>query len=266
MSKTLLYIASTLLVFCAVGCSDSSAAKYTISGSVEIAPDKWLSVKAGSNAPLVETRPLNNPHQLTVVDAVKQFVSHVASTPPVKEKCSLSFAWKGKNVKWQGVGQIPITLREHGGTLYMITFNREKLAKGQCDFVFLKLGSKGTSFKTITARDFPRQIATQNMWLRPVARYATISITAINKTYLVDTWRMLRTLDIYAPAFGFSFTAKIWYCIETGTRFDKISFVEEDFLKNYVEKFKPIALPTITMAPSVEMTNSPNPNVEFYNK
>lgn len=40
----------------------------------------------------------------------KQFVSHVASMAQLKEKYSLAFAWKGKNVKWQGIGQIPIAL------------------------------------------------------------------------------------------------------------------------------------------------------------
>ena len=93
----------------------------------------------------------------------------------------------------------------------------------------------------INAGDYPREIATQNMWLSAKTRFVRVN------DILVDEWQMLRALDIKSPAFDSSMTAKIWFQIETGKEYYEISYVDlnEKFINEYVEKYKPIALPTI---------------------
>lgn len=92
------------------------------------------------------------------------------------------------------------------------------------------------------------------MWLSSRFRYTKIYDSMANQEYLVDEWKMLRTLDILSPAFDYSFTAKLWYQIETGTEYWKISNSDltQQFLQDYVAKYKPIALPTIVKEPAIE--------------
>ena len=256
MPRTFTAVSLFLFLFQVTGCAESDMAKVSEKGEVEIAPGKWLSIQGMATVPQADLKPAKNPHQLSTVDAIKQFADHAAPSTPGKEKYRLEFDWNGKTVKWEGKEEIPITLREYEGTLYIVVFNREESAQGKSHMVFLKLDKKGTSFETITPRDFPRQIATQNMWLRPRSRYAKTG------DILVDQWQMLRTLDISSPAFGHSFTAKMWYQIETGTEYYQIGIVDDQkFLEDYMAKYKPIALPTIVKEPPAQATTNAVSNV-----
>lgn len=237
-----------LLLSQVVGCAESHMAKVSEKGELEIAPGKWLQIQGFVTVPPADLISARNPHQLSTLDAIKQFVDYAVASAPGDEKCRLEFEWNAKSVKWEGKKEIPITLREHNSTLYMVVFNRAEAAQGKSHLVFLKLGKKGKSFKTIKVADFPRQIATQNMWLGP--RFVR---TGEN---LIDQWQMLRKLDIHAPGFGRRFTAMMWYQIETGTEYDQIGTVDQEFLENYMAKYKPIALPTIFKEPPVPATNT----------
>ena len=249
MPRTFTAVSLFLFLFQVTGCAESDMAKVSEKGEVEIAPGKWLSIQGMATVPQADLKPAKNPHQLSTVDAIKQFADHAAPSTPGKEKYRIEFEWNGRTVKWAGKEEIPITLREHNGTLYMVVFNREDSAQGKSHFVFLKLAGKGTSFETIASRDFPRQIATQNMWLG--TRFVRTG------DVFVDQWQMLRSLDIFAPAFGRRFTAQMWYQIETGTEYDQIGTVDRKFLEEYVAKYKPIALPTIIKeSPASATTNA----------
>lgn len=257
MSKILPVFALFVLMSQVTGCAESGMVKVSRKGEVEIAPGKWLPVSRVATVPQADLKPAKNPHQLSTLDAIKQFADHVAPSAPSKERYRLEFDWNGKTVKWEGKEEIPITLRDHDGMLYMVAFNREESAQGKCHLVFLKLGSEGTSFEAIAPRDFPRQIATQNMWLG--ARFVKTG------DVLVDQWEMLRTLNIHAPAFGRRLTAKMWYQIETGTELDLMTDVDQKFLEDYVAKYKPIALPTIIKEPPAQATTNTVSNVTTNN-
>lgn len=261
MSKILPVFALFVLMSQVTGCAESGMVKVSRKGEVEVAPGKWLPVSRVATVPQADLKPAKNPHQLSTLDAIKQFADHVAPSAPSKERYRLEFDWNGKTVKWEGKEEIPITLRDHDGMLYMVAFNREESAQGKCHLVFLKLGSEGTSFEAIAPRDFPRQIATQNMWLHPRFRFIKIYDSIADREHVVDEWQMLRTLDNNSPAFDRSLTAKMWYQIETGTELDLMTDVDQKFLEDYVAKYKPIALPTIIKEPPAQATTNTVSNV-----
>jgi hypothetical protein len=206
---------------------------------VEIAPGRWLAVKEGDTVSASDLSPeRKDPHQLSPTDALKQFLSHGASSGggAAAERSSLAFEWDGKQVRWRGK-EIPVTLREQDGTLYMIGFNRENPRKTR--FVFLKLNAKGTGFVKVSPQDFPKQVATQNMWLQG-SRFEGVG------NEWIDTWQVLRQLDIGSPYFGGSMTAHIWYQLVEGVEdFEMPFLIPSAFLEDYVARHNPIALPTL---------------------
>ena len=213
-----------LLAVCLMctGCIERSIPTAAHKDQIEIAPGKWLVVSA----------------------------EDTIEAGPKEEWSSLVFEWNGSTVKWRGP-EIPITLREHEGTLYMIGFNRENLDHAK--FVPLRLNLAGDGFKTIERGEFPRSIATQNMWLRQRTRYINVMVGGEGK--LVDQWAELRKLDIDGPGFGKCMTSRIWYYLVTGKqsgeeRWDPEYDISPAFLREYVEKYKPIALPTIVKEPT----------------
>jgi hypothetical protein len=244
------------------GCSGSETTTLTYKSEVEIAPDRWLILERKSDVYASDLEAKKNPHQLTALDAVKQFANHMATSGTELKKLESEFAfdWKGKRVAWKGK-DVPITLREHKGSLYMVGFNREDVH--QCRFTFFKLNDKGNGFEMITPNTFPRQIATQNMWLNARSRHTKIYDSIAKKEFMVDEWQMLRTLDLQSPAFDSSFTAKMWYQLETGTEYHQISNSDltQQFLQDYMAKYKPIALPTIIKEPPAQATTNAVSNV-----
>lgn len=261
MLKILPTTALLVLMFQLTGCAESDMVDISRKSEVEISPGKWLPLSRVATIPRGDLKPAKNPHQLSTMDAIKQFADHAAPSTPGKERYRMEFEWNSKTVKWEGKEEIPITLREYNDTLYMVAFNREESAQGKSHLVFLKLGNKGTSFEAIAPRDFPRQIATQNMWLNPRFRHIKIYDSIADKEHVVDEWQMLRTLDINSPAFDRSLTAKIWCQIETGTEYDQIGTVNQKFLEDYMAKYKPIALPTIVKEPPAQVTTNATSNV-----
>lgn len=208
---------------------------------VEISPGEWLEVSQEHSIHGSDLDPFaSDPHNLSPSEAIEQLSaeeSGISSGEGTGESTRLTCQWNGRLVEWTGV-EIPITLREHDGRLFMIGFNRESFGKTR--FEYFELNSEGTGFSSIDPKKFPGSIATQNMWLSPDTRYLRVGETR------VDKWEMLRTLDTENPYFRQSFTAYLWYQIETGVeRYEMPRLIDEDFIRGYVQKHKPIALPTI---------------------
>lgn len=206
---------------------------------VEIAPGKWLAVQQGDTVSASDLDPeRKDPHQLSPADALKQLLDRGASSGggAAAERSSLAFEWDGKRVGWRGK-EIPITLREQDGTLYMIGFSRENARKNR--FVFFILNAKGTGFAKVSPRDFPKQIATQNMWLGG-PRFVFVGSDRI------DTVEVLRRLDIRSRYFGVSMTAHVWYQLAKNVeRYAMPYDVDYAFLQDYVSRHNPIPLPTL---------------------
>ena len=235
------------------GCKDPNVMTVEYVSEVEIAPGKWLPLNYAIEVCRAEwdarTRTQQNPHQLSIVDTIKQFAdlaldSNAADTI-TKLESAFTFEWHGKKGEWKGK-EFPITLRENGDVLYLVGFNRQEIHN--CRLVFFKLRNDGSSFERIHPSDFPRQIATQNMSINLLngRRHVRVGID------LIDTWQVLRTLDLGSPYFSLSLTAAMWYQIENGTEYEQIrkrDLVTKKFLEDYAAKYKPIALPTIVKEP-----------------
>jgi hypothetical protein len=228
---------------------------------VEISPGKWLTLEREYQYDKAELEamknPVNDPHHLTLLGLVKQFVSASGeSNTRQKLEDSFTFQWKDKKAGWKGK-EIIITLRECGNTLYMAGYNREVSQKSR--LVFFKLNEKGTGFTAITASAFPKQIATQNVAID----FGNGSRHVRVNNDLIDTWPVMRKLDIDNIYFSLSLTAAMWYQLETGTEYymQSQSDLTQQFLQDYVAKYKPIALPTIVKEPTEQATTNAVPNV-----
>ncbi len=210
LSVRVIIVISIVLLF--IGCKgkeDTKSTKLDSAVEVEIAPGKWLLV-------------------------AKEGVIYASGA---EGQTSLQFEWKGKNVIWCGP-EIPMSLREYQGTMYMIGLNREDL--NNAHYVYFNLNDEKSSMTVISANEYPKKIATQNMWL---SNYSD-KLQHIGIYGLVDVQEGLRKLDVENPSFGTFSTARFWYHLETGEQPDV--FIDDvDFLREYKSKYKPIALPTI---------------------
>ena len=243
------------------GCSSGDTGIVKHQSEVEISPGRWLTVERKSEVYKPEWdarhRPRKDPHKVTFTEAIQQFVDSApdskAADTILRLDSAFTFDWNGKNVEWKGK-EFPVTLREHEGSLYMVGFNRQDIHK--CRFVFSRLRKDGSKFEVIGSTEFPRQIATQNMSINLLHAGRLVRVG----DDLVDTWKVLQTLDIQSRYFRISsnLTAAMWYQIETGTEYWKISNSDltQQFLQDYVAKYKPIALPTIIKAPIAQTTNA----------
>jgi hypothetical protein len=230
----------TLMCALCVGCKSASDDMTTVKATreIEIAPGKWLQVRSGDVVPLADHAPRKNPHELGAVDVLKQIAGSSSSSGAVSaEESKIEFQWAGKNVSWQGK-EIPVCLREHESVIYMIAFDRSRREKHF--FRFFKLNENGTGFAPFNASDFPKPIASQNMWMYGTGRHVNID------GVVVDIWDGVRNLDIDNPYFDHSFTAYMWYQIEKGVElYEMPRLIDRAFLQEYVRKYNPIALPTI---------------------
>lgn len=156
----------------------------------------------------------------------------------------IEIAWKDRKIQWVGAG-VPISLRVWKGNLHMIVFDRDT------DFSKIRFRyyrEKHDVLTEIDARDYPPEIATQNLWLK-ADNGTRMDGTASNE---YDTTRELNPKDVY---FRRSLTAKIWAQIETGKEFYELDVdidesVLQDFLKKHaVERLK-LAVPTAETRPA----------------
>jgi len=243
------------------GCSAGDRIAVREKEDVEIAPGKWLTLEREyqyDKAELEAMRnPANDPHNLTLLGLAKQFVgSSGEGKGRGKLEDSFTFQWKGRKIGWKGK-EIIITLRECDDTLYMVGYNREVSQKDR--LVFFILNEKGSGFRTIKAAAFPKQIATQNVALDFGNGNRKVRVGED----FIDTWPVIRSLDVTNVYFSLSFTAAMWYQLETGTQLymQSQSDLTQQFLQDYVAKYKPIALPTIVREPTEQLTTNAVPGV-----
>lgn len=238
-------VMTALIFMVGVACRDQSSMTTVSSGSeIEIAPGKWLAISRESTVhamDLEEPRP--DPHRLGFWGVVKQMFSEPPRPPKgggTGEESYISFDWAGKKVEWRGKA-IPITLREWNEQLFLIAFDREELISDMRLYLrFFRLNPQGTGFDRIEPRDFPRKIATQNMWLSGLSR------SVGTRDGLLDEWQLLRELDYKNTHFAWMLTARIWYQIESNAESYTYSpDVPYEFAIEYGEKYKPIRLPTL---------------------
>jgi len=203
-------------LFC-TGCEDGRLERHESKVEVEIAPDKWLTV---------EKTDWYYPDDVIIADRPL----------PEKERTRLRMTWGGQNVTWESVA-IPITLREWEGKLYIIGYDRET-DPDKPRFRYYR--QKGNSFEEIKPHEFPKRIATQNMWI------VHAKMPDDDPEKYMDL-HLTRKLDPDKPYFDSTMTGHIWAQLATG-KDDTLQYagVEDvDILKDFKEKYDPIPLPTI---------------------
>jgi len=151
----------------------------------------------------------------------------------------LSIPWQNREVLWVGFG-IPITLRAHEGRLYLIVFDRDS------DFHrirFRYFRQDHNTLAEIPAAEFPRLIATQNLWLKRE--------NGQRNGKPVDEVEAAIRLDPENPDFRDSLTAMIWFQLETGKEYYAMdSVIDQKFLEEYLQKYPVQKLTRIEAEPA----------------
>lgn len=147
----------------------------------------------------------------------------------------LSIPWQGQDLLWVGFG-VPICLRSHNNLLYLVVFDRDSdLSKTR----FRYYRQDHSVLAEIAAKDFPREIAVQNLWLSKENGFRDGK--PINQ---VEIAKNLDPEDIDFPR---SLTAKMWMHLETGKEYYETQndSASVDFLKRYLRKHDVVRLKTI---------------------
>lgn len=164
--------------------------------------------------------------------------------------------WNEKTVYWAGEYRrgktgyfdvkIPVSLRSWNGDLYLIyqqiDFNLGQTTFGQRTFGYERLQAGRTAFNEINQRDFPRQIATQNIGM------AQEGIGSDENHNQAANLKVLRALDVSNRYFHNSTTGWIWYHLEKGVARGEVDPSMNEalaFYAEFVRKYQPIALPTL---------------------
>lgn len=181
---------------------------------VEIAPKKWLRI-----------------YRKIVHEAEKPDWSTHSQPKPTSvdnEWEQIDVKWNSVEVVWKGA-PVPICLREWEGGLYIIGLDRSVLERS----IFRYYRLNGQSFKEVSPSEFPKSIATQNMWFKT------------DKQAKRDL-ELTRSLNVQDKWFSDTLTAQIWIHLYRGKDFFQSKNNEEiDAIKEYKEKFNPIVLPSI---------------------
>ena len=122
-----------------------------------------------------------------------------------------------RGVQWVGVG-VPISLRVHDDKLHLIVFDRDT------DFDRIRLRYFREKEKVLTEiepKDYPKSIATQNLWLREG-----------------EELQRALALDPADPNFRRSLTAMVWRQLEKGTEYyeDRDGDVDQKLLEEYLRR------------------------------
>ena len=203
---------------------------------IEIAPDRWITIQR-----------VDNTYEYPASRATwNHYAPHI---PRGKQWTWFSVPVDQRVVTWVGV-DLPISLRDWESTLFMITIDSES---NQNEAVLRYYKERDGGFAEIKPGDFPRRIATQNMWLKTDA---WITMMGGSRVRPLD---VTRNLNIEHGLFGDTYTARVWWHLERGANLKQQPYAWEvptEFLREYVAKYQPIALPTIVR----EDTEKQNPD------
>ena len=149
----------------------------------------------------------------------------------------VSIPWDSGEVRWLGVG-VPVSLRAWEGRLHLIVFDRDSDFE-KVRFRFYRQDHNVLS--EIEPREFPKAIATQNMWLRS------------------EDLQSARHLDPGDATFRKSLTAKIWRQLEDGTEYYDMPGdpVDEGFLRQYLGKHNVLRLNELVKSPTTKPATPP---------
>ena len=153
--------------------------------------------------------------------------------------------WKENKVHWKGV-DVPISLRVYEDTLYMIGFDREDMKN--IKFRFYK--QEGDTFNEISTDEYPKSIATKNLWFHK---------------WQIEEGDVDAEINMDPNNFQFlhSLTANIWCSLITGKSYSEVYRLtgeeERKIVKEYLAEYKPIPLTKIIYTPD-DSKNSNEPN------
>ncbi len=221
-----------MVVLCIWVCSCSGKAGDVKYQYVEIAPSKYVPVKF--------------PSYITVDLVIK---------------------YDGKVVSFRGPAGInpPETLMEYNGKLYVLAFDasartlKDKRKRGPWRYRCFE--QDGLAFKEIPATNFPRSIATINIW-RPNGfqgqRSSRYSSGMNGET--IDQLIFARTFDTEDLYFANSEIAWLWFMLEVANDYDTIEggggltdirydSQDRSFIRNFKAKYKPVQLTTMELTP-----------------
>ncbi|HCE42379.1 MAG TPA: hypothetical protein DET40_02380 [Lentisphaeria bacterium] len=205
-------------------------AKFHGRDDVEISPGKFIAI--GNTSKDIDYKPKGFKEAIGLaVDNIKNGT----------EWTHIGIPWNGKLIEWKGE-PIPVCLREYENNLYMIAYDRTVPNKSKFRFYM----DDGNTLVEIKASDFPKKIASQNMWW-------TCNIYGRIGDRFAD--HLQATIDLDPQNIGFSgtTTADIWLCLITGKEYYEISGYSSTLdydnriklLEEYAEKNKPIKLTMI---------------------
>jgi len=192
---------------------------------VEVAPGRWITIERDDEEAQID---------------VGKHVSLNIPLPGDTDITRLRIPWQDQTVVWEGM-PVPFCLREWEGKLFIIGLDRTDMKK--CRFRYYR--QDGNGFSEIQPGEFPKRIATQNMWWRDVDEgYTDASGKRINDL------QKLRELDANDIWFNRRLTAQVWRHITSGKDYYQTERnVDVDAVRAFKEKFDPIVLPTIVRTP-----------------
>lgn len=120
----------------------------------------------------------------------------------------------------------PIVLRIGQKQPWLVTLDRTDM--GNILFRFYKFLKDGHAIEVI-AKDFPRNLAIQNMWLREE--------NGFRDGKPINEYEVVAALDTTSIDFQNSLTAKMWLCIEKGSQYSNGQNVGSGFLREYLAKY-----------------------------
>ena len=141
----------------------------------------------------------------------------------------LSISWQGQDLFWVGVG-VPICLRSDNKVLYLVVFDRDS------DFSYIRFRyyrQDHSVLAEITPKEFPKEIAVQNLWLKKENGFH-------NDGKPINEIEIAKNLDPEDSDFQQSLTAKMWMQLETGKEFYETEHdpVPAEFLKEFLKNNK----------------------------
>jgi len=224
------FLAASIALLALSGCERDGAKALPVKTThvqqdVEVAPGRWITIERDDEEAQID---------------VGKHVSLNIPLPGDTDITRLRIPWQDQTVVWEGMS-VPFCLREWEGNLFIIGLDRTDMSK--CRFRYYR--QDGNGFSEIQPEEFPKRIATQNMWFRNVDDYAVGA--GGRRIYDLQLARQLDPEDVY---FGSSLTAQVWqHLVSNKDYYQTTGGCDRDMLRAFKKEHPPIALPTIVRTP-----------------